>query len=122
MGTHPINLAFRFLLELSALASLGTLGWVRFDGPARWLAMLGLPLLFAALWGTFAVPDDPSRSGSAPVAVPGMVRLGLELALFAAAAAALHVAGFPRLAVGIGMAVAVHYGLSYDRIAWLLAR
>ena len=47
--------------------------------------------------GVFAVPDDPSRSGSAPIAVPGLARLTLEAAVF-----------------GVG--------ISYDRIACLLDR
>ncbi|WP_280456932.1 DUF2568 domain-containing protein, partial [Nocardia carnea] len=41
--------------------------------PARWLLVVLLPVVAAAAWGVFAVPDDPSRSGAAPVAVPGPV-------------------------------------------------
>ena len=51
-------------------------------GAAAWLAGLGLPAIAAAAWVTFAVPGDPSRSGRAPVPVPGWVRLLLELAVF----------------------------------------
>jgi len=32
MGSHPINLDYRFLLEISALASLGVWGWKYGDG------------------------------------------------------------------------------------------
>lgn len=120
MGSHPINLALRFLLELTALGSLGVLGWLRFEGPARLVAAIGLPLLFMVLWGVFAVPDDPSRSGSAPVPVPGGARLALELGLFATAAAALHLAGFAVPGLLFASTVAAHYLMSWDRIRWLL--
>ena len=60
MGSHPLNLTLRFLLELAALIGFGYWGWGAAAGPLRWLLALGLPLLAAVLWGTFAVPDDPS--------------------------------------------------------------
>jgi len=119
MGSHPLNLVFRFVLELCALVAVGMFGWVQFDGALQWGAVVAFPLLFATVWGTFAVPDDPSRKGTAPVAVPGLVRLALELGLFGAATAALHFAEQPPLALGFAAAVILHYGLSYDRIAWL---
>lgn len=122
MGTHPLNLAFRFLLELSALAALASFGWARFDGVARWLTVFGFPVVFMVLWGVFAVPEDPSRSGNAPVPVAGSIRLGLELALFGVAALALHFADHSRLAVALAASVIVHYAVSWDRIAWLLGR
>ena len=31
MGSHPINLTIRFLLELSALAAIGIWGWNQSD-------------------------------------------------------------------------------------------
>ncbi len=120
MGSHPINLVARFLLELCALGSVGWFGWARFTGPTRWVAMLALPLVLATLWGVFAVPGDPSRSGSTVVAVPGLVRLLLELAVFTAAVAALVYTDAPRAAAVLGGAVVLHYALSWDRIAWLL--
>lgn len=120
MGSHPINLVARFVLELCALGSVGWFGWARFDGPLRWIAMLALPVVLATLWGVFAVPGDPSRSGSAVVAVPGVVRLLLELAVFGAAVTALVYGGAPRAAAALGGAAVVHYALSWDRIAWLL--
>lgn len=122
MGSHPINLALRFVLELSALAAVGAFGWLRFQGPGRIVAVMGLPLLFMVLWGVFAVPDDPSRSGSAPVPVPGAVRLALELALFGSAAFALSRVGHPTLAIVLGTTVVLHYLASWDRIRWLLER
>ncbi len=120
MGSHPLNLAVRFILEIAALVAIGYWGWTQHDGFVRYLLAIGGPILAAILWGTFAVPDDPSRSGKAPVPVPGIVRLALELALFAFAAWALYDAGNSLLALILAAVVVVHYALSYDRIAWLL--
>jgi len=120
MGTHPANLAVRFLLEVSAYSVLGMLGWhQRIDG-FRILIALAIPACGAVLWATFAVPGDPSRSGSAPVPVSGMVRLVLECGFFAAAAWALYDLRFTTLTAVFVSAVVVHYALSYDRIQWLL--
>jgi hypothetical protein len=83
---------------------------------------VGVPFAAAVLWATLAVPGDRSRSGTAPVPVPGWVRLLLELALFGAAAWALFDAGQPVLGWALTVAVGVHYLASYDRIAWLLRR
>lgn len=122
MGSHPINLAIRFLLEVSALFSLGLWGWRSGNGWLRFALASLVPIIAAVLWGTFAVPGDPSRSGTAPVAVPGVLRLVLELGIFACAAWALHHAGFTRASWMLGIIVALHYLISYDRILWLVNR
>ena len=122
MGSHPLNLGLRFLLEIAALVVFGYWGFSQHTGILRFLLGIGLPVIAAAIWGIFAVPDDPSRSGKASVPVPGAMRLILELALFAFAAWALYDAGSTLLAaIMTGMTI-VHYALSYDRIAWLLHR
>ena len=94
MATHPLNLAVRFVLELAALYALGLWGWRHGDGVWRFVIAAAIPLIAAALWGTFAVPGDPSRSGSAPVPVAGVLRLALELGFFAAATLALYDLGY----------------------------
>jgi hypothetical protein len=78
--------------------------------------------LGAVLWGVFAVPGDRSRSGDAPVPVPGILRLLLELLLFGFAAWCLYDAGLVLLANIFGIVVLVHYIISYDRIIWLLRK
>ena len=82
MGSHPINLAIRFLLEVAALIIAGTWGWKIGSGWYRYFLVVAVPLLMATMWGVFSVPHDPSRSGNAPIAVPGFFRLFLELAFF----------------------------------------
>ena len=119
MGSHPINLGLRFLLELAAWGSLGYWGWTQHTGAWRFAAGLGLPLVAMGLWGTFRVPGDP---GKAPVAIPGALRLLLELVEFGAAVVLLAAAGRPAWGFGLAVVVLLHYAASYDRIRWLLAR
>ena len=120
MGSNPINLAVRFILEIAGLIALGTWGWNQADGILRFVLALGIPFLAAVLWGTFAVPDDPSRSGDARVPVPGIVRLLLELAFFASATWSLFAIGSTTLGSIYGIVVVIHYAVSYDRVSWLV--
>lgn len=120
MGSNPINLGFRFILEMAALVAFGRWGWNLTGGTLKYVLVIVIPLLAAVLWGTFAVPGDPSRSGNAPVPVAGWIRLVLELVFFALAVFLLFRGGNQTFAAVLGLAVAVHYLLSHDRITWLL--
>jgi hypothetical protein len=120
MGSNPINLALRFFLELTALIAMGFWGWNRGEGALRFLLALGIPVIAAALWGIFAVPNDPSRSGHAPVSTPGILRLILELIFFSFAAWTLYSAGATTASWIFGIVTLVHYTLSYDRVHWLI--
>ena len=120
MSSHPINLAFRFCLELAALLAMALWGFQHHAGVPRYALAFGAPVLAAALWGIFAVPGDPSRSGSAPIPVPGAVRLALEASFFTFAAWGLFVAGKKEPAAILAIAVMAHYAISHDRVAWLL--
>ncbi len=120
MSTNPINLALRFLLEVLALAPIGYWGWSHAGGALCLPLAIGLPALAAAVWGTFRVPGYASASGKALVSVPGLLRLALELGLFAWAVLGLTDAGLITLADILAVAVDVHYVISYDRIAWFL--
>lgn len=119
-GFHPANLAFRFLLEMTALIGIGVGAYNLASGALSWILAVGLPAIAAIGWGTFNVPGDESRSGKAPVAVPGVARLALELAVFTAAVILLWVVS-PLGAAALGIGVAIHYLLSVDRIRWLFA-
>ncbi len=118
---RELNLALRFVLELCALAALGFWGWSQTEEWWRYLLMLGVPALGATIWGTFAVPGDPSRSGKAPIPVPGIARLTLELAFFGFACWALYDVGATVSSLTLAAIVVVHYVLSYERVRWLLA-
>ena len=120
MGSNPINLIFRFLLELAALFAFGYWGWNTAGNWVRYLLALMPPLIGALIWGIFAVPDDPSRSGKAPVAVPGWLRLALELIIFGLACLALAWSGLRVYGWILGALVVLHYLFSMDRIRWLI--
>lgn len=122
MGSHPINLAIRFILEMSALVSFGMWGWNQSDGWFRYVLAIGIPIILAAIWGTFAVPNDPSRSGSAPIVTPGVIRIAIELGFFALATWSLYNMGFNKVSLAFGVIVVCHYIISYDRIIWLLSQ
>lgn len=114
MSNNPINLAIRFLLELAALAALGTWGFQAVQGPLRFVAAVVAPVAAAAIWGVFRIPGDP---GPAPVATPGPVRLVIEIVFFSLAAIGLAAAGFSTLAWVLGGITLLHYLASYDRVA-----
>lgn len=116
---HPANAVLRFVLELAALAAIGYWGWVEHAGLARWLWAIGLPVVAAAAWGIFRVPGDP---GDAPVAVPGAVRLLLEVVFFGSAVWLLVLAGRPAWALVLGMVLIGHYLWAYRRVVWMVQR
>lgn len=120
ISMHPLNLAFRFLLELAALATVGWWGWQAGAGALRWLLAAALPLIAATVWATFNVPEDPSRANKVPVRVPGIVRLALELGLFAFACWALISQGGAQTGWLLTGAVVLHYIISYRRVLWIV--
>jgi len=120
MGNAWWNLTLRFLLELSALLGLGMAGWSFPAGFGRWILAFALPIVAAVLWGTFAVLNDPSRSGRAPVPVPGAVRLVLELVILFGGAAGFYLAGHAAAGIVMALLIVFSYAFSLDRLGWLL--
>jgi len=119
LASHPANLLLRFTLEIVALVSLGQWAWRASEGIWRYVFGIGLPLLMAALWGIFAVPDDPSRGGKPLAPISGRLRLAMEGAFFTMAALAMLNRGQLVLAGAFVVAVLLHYFLSVERIVWL---
>ena len=117
---HTANLALRFFLELAALGGFATLAWRLSTGNWKFLAAIAVVVALGAVWATFAVPDDPSRSGNAPVPVPGTVRLVLELAILFGGSWAYLSTGYGWAGLSLGCLVVFHYLLWADRIVWLL--
>ncbi|WP_280795052.1 DUF2568 domain-containing protein [Mesorhizobium sp. WSM3224] len=70
--------------------------------------------------GTFAVLNDPSRSGRAPVPVPGAVRLMLELVILFGGAAGFYLAGHAAAGIVMALLIVFSYAFSLDRLGWLL--
>lgn len=122
MGNHPANLALRFLLELTALFIAGLWGWNQNDSWMRYILVLSIPLTLAVIWGVFAVPNDPSRSGNAPIPTPGFIRLIIEMLIFGFAVWSLYDLELIKLALGLGILVVLHYIISYDRIIWIISK
>lgn len=115
------NLALRFGLELTALFGLGFAAWKLLSGPVRMAAIVIVPVIAAVLWTVFNVVGDPSRSGAAPVEVPGWTRLIVELAVLGAGAAAIVVAGRRDIGVVYAALIVFHYAVSMSRVQWLLS-
>jgi hypothetical protein len=116
---HPVNLAFRLVLEVAAVAALAIGGYAIGTGAFSWMFAIGLPVAAMAAWVTFNVPGDRSRSGEAPVPVPGVVRLLVEADVFGVAVIVVWFAN-PTYAWILLAGVVLHYALSIDRIKWLL--
>lgn len=117
----PWVLSLRFGLEVGSLIALGA--WARRaagPGVAGWAAALGLPLVVAVVWGTFAVPGDPSRSGRAPVRVSGGLRLMIEMAVLFAGGAALAALGWWPWFDAFVAAFVLHQAGTMKRLQWLL--
>ncbi len=120
MSKHPLNKILRFLLEMAAIIIVGVWGYTLTEDASRYFLAFLFPVLFATLWGVFAVRSDPSRSGKTVVQTPGPARLVLELALFALAAWMLFGLGHSLRGWIFSGLVLAHYLSSYDRVAWLL--
>jgi hypothetical protein len=119
---HPLNAALRFVLELVALSLFGRWGYTCGVGAMSYVWMLALPLVAAALWGTFSVPGDPSRGKHGPVRVSGAARLALEAIFFGAAVAACYAASNATWALMLGAVICLHYGWAQARTRWLLTQ
>jgi Protein of unknown function (DUF2568) len=100
---QTLNLILRFGLELALLAALAVWAWRRIERQApRILAAVGLPLAMAVAWGTFVHGE----------LIPSLTGVLVEVAFFAAAAAALVAVRRPRLAAAFVGAVVVNAGLT----------
>jgi hypothetical protein len=118
MNTNPVNLAIRFLLEIVMLVVLGCWGWHLTEIWTRYITGACLPLIAAVLWGVFRVPNDPKP---APIAIPGILRLLMELGLFGLSAWVLYDLGYSKSAAIMAIIVILHYLVSFDR-TWAMLR
>jgi hypothetical protein len=117
MHNHPLNLLLRFLLEIVLVGIYAYWSWHSFEGFQKYLFSLLIPVAGMLLWGIFKVPGDP---GKAIVAIPGWVRILLEIFLFIAGywmLRNLHLYKAANLFASISI---LHYLISWERIRWLL--
>lgn len=118
----PGQAGLRFLVEIAAVVCWGIVGWQLGPGALGWVLAVVLPLIAATAWGTFRVPGDRSANGNAPVAVPGAVRLMIELDVLLGAAVATILVWRPSVGVLLALAVVAHYAATTTRVRWLLAQ
>jgi len=101
------NVALRFLLELCALGALGYWGFKTGSGAlAKTTLGIGAPLVAAVVWGTFVSPN-------APVQLPGLLVLILQVLVFGSAAAGLVATGHRTLALAFVVIVVINALLMY---------
>lgn len=103
------NLGLRFLLELGALAAVGYWGWRTGEGALRWVLAAAAPAAVAVVWGLFVSPK-------ATFELARPLRYAVELAVWAAAGAALYATGHERLTVAFVVVAVVSGALNY---AWI---
>jgi len=117
---HPLNLGLRFILEMTMLFAIAFWGWTQHEGWLKYFLSIGLPVLFAIIWGVFAVPNDPSRSGKTVVVTPGWIRLVLEIIFFMLGFWALNDIGYRLIAFIYLLFVILHYSFSISRLRWII--
>jgi hypothetical protein len=121
MGSNPVVLGVRFLLEVVGLYAFGLWGWyVGSGGFAGLVLAIGLPLIVAVIWAVFGAKDDKAR-GAPVVAVPGKVRLVIELIVFVTATLAFFAAQAQIAGLIYGVVALLQNLVAYDRIGWLLS-
>ena len=107
-----LNLALMFFLELGNLIALGYWGFTLGTGLAlRIVAGIGVPALFATLWGLFAAGGGQN----ARFALHGVARAAFEIVWFGGGAVALVAAGAITWAVVFAIAYVVNAAL---RLVW----
>ena len=103
-----VNDGVRFVLELAALAAIAYWGWRTGGSTAmKLLLAVGSVVIVAVVWAVFRSESD------AVVEVPTAVRIVIEVAVFAAATAALAAVGRTRLALGFAVVAAINEVLNY---------
>ncbi len=102
-----VDLALRFLLELCALGALGYWGFKTGSTTLAKIGLgLGVPLVAAVVWGVFVSPN-------APVQLPGLLALILQVLVFGSAAAGLAATGHRTLAGIFALVVVANALLMY---------
>jgi hypothetical protein len=118
LSYHPLNLAVRFVLELICLLGAGLWGY-NWSG-SSYLVGIAIPVVLMVVWAVCAVPGDRSRSGNAPVPIPGALRLLLELSFFGFGTWAFYDLDMIYICLIFGVAVLAHYLISHERVFWLM--
>jgi len=122
MAFRQVNLFLRFILEMVTLFIVGWWGWRMHTGWIRYILTAGLPVFMALIWGVFAVPGDPSRSGKTVVITSGWIRLFIEIVFFTFGVWAFNDTGYRKISIVFAILIFLHYAFSYDRLKWLIKK
>lgn len=108
-----LNLALKFLLELSAFAGLACSGATMGPSAARPVLATALPLAAAAVWSVWAAPKSRKRLSRGP-------RTAVELSVFTAALAALLATGGHLIAAAFTVLVLINtpVAIAFERFGW----
>ncbi|MFW6075378.1 MAG: YrdB family protein [Chloroflexota bacterium] len=122
MSNNPLNLALRFILEIVGVSIFAYWGWAQ-GGWVRWPLAILLPMIAMTAWAVFRTPQDHPVNHTI-VAVPGVVRLALEIVFFGLVILALATVHANEradwLLLGLIAALLIHYALSWDRLIRLV--
>lgn len=117
---HPLNLALRFGLEITALYVFATRTFAWYDAPLNWIAAVSAVVFASTVWAVFKVPGDRSSNGKAVVPINGVVRFLLEFTFFFVAVFLLVLDKSYWFTGIFGFLIFFHYLISLDRFVWLL--
>lgn len=113
--------AGQFFLEIAGLIGVARLGWTIAGGGLMGLSLAALFVAVAgALWALFRARGYVPNGADPVIAVPGPLRLGIELGVLAAGAAGLWLSGWGIAAVVFALGVIVIYALLGERTMGLL--
>ena len=101
-----LNLALAFILELCALAALGYWGLRIGTGIEKIILAVGLPVMFAIIWGIAIAPKSVLR-------LPRQLSFILGVALLLLTAGLLAAAGATVLAVAFAIIILLNAALRY---------
>lgn len=121
------NRVLHFALELGVWGAGGAWGYEQASGIGGIGLAAAVPLATVFTWTAFSVPGDPwlpgGRNGTQPrKAIPGWLRLTYELGVHGLSVWALRGLGWDAAGAVMAGGTALHYSVSYQRVAWLLGR
>ena len=119
MAKEKLNPGLRILLKIATLIAIGYWGWKQHMGVLRYALAFSLPVTTAVFWIMLPARGE-ACNGLPDMAIPGPTRLFLEFAFFGFATWGLYDTGSILLAFGLGIAVIIHYLISFDRLYRLL--
>jgi hypothetical protein len=108
------------VVDLLIFAGLGYWGYHLASGPVRLALAVFMPAMCGVLWLTCGVPQDPLSDSRPIVPVSGTVRLLLEVVILGVAAFGIWTAGSRAGSETLLTAAGLCYGVTWERLVWLV--